>query len=96
VVCYRHERWLTPKGETRAQAPDQHAERMRGIAAIGHDPQRKRSKKAQQTRRHRQFIGLSRRQHKADRATGAIRYDTGLGGEATARAAKRLTLVPLG
>jgi hypothetical protein len=57
---------------------------VRGITAIGDDPQRQSGEKAQQNRRDRQFIGLSRRQRKADRSARAIRYDTGFGGKAAA------------
>src|SRR5690348_10730340 len=68
---------------------------MRGIAAIGHDPQRHSGKKAQQNRRHRQLIGLSGGQGEADRPAGAVHDDRGLGGEPAAGAAQRLTPVPL-
>jgi hypothetical protein len=51
---------------------------------IRHDPQRQSREKAQQNRRHRQFIGLSGRKGEANRPAGAVRYDTGFGGEAAA------------
>ena len=68
---------------------------MRGITAIRHDPQRQSGETVQQTRRHRQFMGLSGGQSQADCPAGAVRYDTGLGGEAPARAAKRFTRIAL-
>src|SRR3982751_5490318 len=80
---------------TRAEVPDERAERMRGVTTIGHDPERHSGEEAQQNRRHRQFVGLSGRESEANRPTGAVRYDTGFGGEAAARTAKRFTLVPL-
>jgi len=93
----RHRCLVAPgrDGRTRAEAPDQHAEGMRGIAAIGHDPQHHGGEKAQQNRRHRQLMGLSGRQRKADCSPRAVHDDGGLGGEAAARAAQRLTLIPL-
>jgi hypothetical protein len=68
---------------------------MRGVTAIGYDPQRQSGEEAEQNRRHRQFIGLSGRKGEANRPAGAVRYDTSFGGEAAPRTAKRFTLVPL-
>src|SRR5215210_4523741 len=39
---------LRRNGRTRAEVPDEHAERMRGVTPIGHDPQRQSGEKAQQ------------------------------------------------
>jgi hypothetical protein len=86
---------LGRNGRTRAEVPDEPAERLRGVTTIGHDPQRQSRAKAQQNRRHWQFIGLSGREGEANRPAGAVRYDTSFGGEAAARAAKRFTLLPL-
>src|SRR3982751_78924 len=73
-------------GRARAEAADQHAEGLRGIAAISHDPQRHSGEKAQPNRRHRQFLGLSGGQRKADRPARAVDDDGGLGGEPAAPA----------
>ena len=75
---------LRRNGRTRAEVPDEPAERMRGVTPIGHDPQRQSREEAQQNRCDWQFIGRSGREGEANRSAGAVRYDAGFGGEAAA------------
>jgi hypothetical protein len=86
---------LGRNGRAGAEAPDEHTEGRRGIAAIRHDPERQGGEKRQQARRHRQFMRLSGGEREADGPSGPIGDDAGLGGKAAAGSANSLTLVSL-
>ena len=77
------------------EAPDEFAEGMAGVAAVGHDPKGDNGKGGQQQWRQRQLVRLPGRQRKADGTALCISNHAGLAAKAAARAAKRLVFVAL-
>ena len=78
-----------------AEAPDEFAEGMAGIAAIGHDPKGNDGKGGQQQWRQRQFVRLPGRQRKTDGTSLCIGDHAGLAAITAPRPAERLALVAL-
>ncbi len=80
---------------TCAEVPDEVAEGMAGLAAVGHDPGRDEGEECQEQRGQRQFVRLSGGEGEADGATGGIGDHAGLGPVTAARTAKPFTRVAL-
>jgi hypothetical protein len=77
-------------GWGRAKLPDRLAQRMAGIATVGHRPHRRARQEVQQPLGLGQFRRLARRDHERDRPATSIGQDMTLGAVAAARATERL------
>src|SRR3712207_2327212 len=78
-----------------AEVPDEVAEGVAGVAAVGHDPGGDEGEDRQEQRGQRQFVRLSWSQGEADGATGSIGDHAGLGPVAAARTAEALARIAL-
>jgi len=74
---------LRRDGRPGTQGPDVLAERMTGVATIGHDPGRSLWQTIDQGAGHRQFVRLTRRQAEGDGTAAAVSDYAGLGAIAT-------------
>src|SRR4051812_12841346 len=89
LIALGRDRW------TRAELPDEVAECLTGVAAIGHNPGRDEGEKRQEQWGQRQFVRLPGSQGEANGATGGIGDHASLGSKTAARTAKPLTRVAL-
>src|SRR5215212_2946252 len=78
-----------------AKVPDEVAEGMAGVAAVGHDPGGDDREECREPRRQWQLVRLPGGQGEADGATGGIGDHAGLGPITTARPTERLAHVAL-
>src|SRR3712207_2092989 len=78
-----------------AEAPDEVAEGMAGVAAVGHDPGGDDREEGQEQRSQRQLVRLPGGEGEADGAAGGVGDHAGLGPVAAARPAQRLARVAL-
>ena len=90
-------RFVAPGRDRRAGAevPDEVAEGMVGVAAVGHDPGGDDREECQEQRCQWQLVCLSGGQGEADGTTGGIGDHAGLGPVTAARPTERLAFVAL-